>query len=132
MTASPFRLSPFNMFLLGALVVTLFGLMVDVQRSGTDAATSDRHYEGCTGEVRSDVQLSQEQLAQILTIPERDAKANIRQIVAEPYCILPPIEVRSGVQSEREAYPLAFNPDAWLVILYEGDEYAGHRISIQS
>ncbi len=130
MTISTFRLSPLNILLSGALVVTLFGLMVDAQRSPVEQKTSDRHYDSCTGEVQPDVLLSQEQLAQVLTIPERDAKSNVRQILAQPYCVLPAIEVRSGVQSEREAYPLAFNPDAWLVILYEGDEYAGYRISI--
>ncbi|MGB3493129.1 MAG: hypothetical protein WBA57_10400 [Elainellaceae cyanobacterium] len=132
MASSTFRLSPLNIFLSGALVVTLFVLMIDVQRPQSEETKGDRHYQGCTGEVRQDVQLSQEQLAQVLAVPERDAKATIREILAEPYCTLPPIEIRSGVQSEREAYPLAFNPDAWLVILYEGDEYAGHRISIKS
>lgn len=131
MTPSTLRLSPFNLFLAGALILTLFGLMIDVQRPQTNAE-GDRHYESCARKVEPHVRLTQQQLAQVLTIPERDAKAKIRNILAEPYCILPPIEIRSGIQSEREAYPLAFNPDAWLVILYEGDEYAGYRISIQS
>jgi hypothetical protein len=54
--------------------------------------------------VQSNAQLSREQLAQLLVVPERDPKENVRKIVAEPYCSLQ-LQVRSGVVSEREAYP---------------------------
>ena len=61
----------------------------------------------------------------------RDAKTRVRQIVSEPYCQLPTLKVRSGVDAEREAYPLAFDPGTTLVILYENDEYAGYRFSFE-
>ncbi|TVQ07050.1 MAG: hypothetical protein EA368_15395 [Leptolyngbya sp. DLM2.Bin27] len=83
--------------------------------------------QGCENIVQNNAQLSREQLAQLLVVPERDPKENVRQIVAEPYCRLPQIQVRSGVISEREAYPMAWDPAVQLVILYENDEYAGYR-----
>jgi hypothetical protein len=49
--------------------------------------------------------------------------------VSEPYCKLPTLNVRAGVEAEREAYPLEFDPATTLVILYENDEYAGYRFS---
>ena len=70
--------------------------------------------------------LSRETLAQLIAIPERQPKAEVQQVVGEPYCRLAPVEVRAGVQAEREAYPLAFDANAWVVLLYEGEEYAGY------
>jgi hypothetical protein len=82
---------------------------------------------GCEKIVQSNAQLSREQLAKLLAVPERDPKENVRKIVAEPYCSLSQLQVRSGVVSEREAYPMAWDPAVQLVILYENDEYAGYR-----
>lgn len=85
----------------------------------------------CEAILRNDAQISRDQLANLLTIPERDSKEAVRKVVNEPYCRLPALQVRSGVTSEREAYPLAFDPTTYLVILYEGDEYAGYRFKFQ-
>jgi len=85
---------------------------------------------GCTAVVEPTARLSREQLAKLLTVPERDPKASITDIVAAPYCRLPEIEVRSGVVAVREVYPLAFDPSTRLVILYENDEYAGYRFTL--
>ncbi len=87
---------------------------------------------GCTGVVvQANSQITREQLAQVLSIPERDAKSRVRQVVNEPYCQYSNLRVRSGVDAEREAYPLAFDPNTKLVILYENDEYAGYRFSFE-
>lgn len=90
-----------------------------------------RQASGCEAIVQTEARLTREQLAELLTIPERDAKERVRKVVAEPYCRLPAIHVRSGVTAEREAYPLAFDPDTKLVILYENDEYAGYRFNFE-
>lgn len=131
MTAPKPQVSTFNVLLAGGLMFTLLGLMMDVQVNQPQAEEV-RDFLGCEGDVRAEVVLSREQLAQVLTVPERDSRDKVRQILAEPYCVLPSVEVRYGVKAEREVYPLAFDPTAWLVILFEGDEYAGYRISVQS
>ncbi len=75
------------------------------------------------------VALTRNQLTQLLAVPERSKKEKVRAIVKEPYCKLPSLEVRAGVVSDREVYPLEFDPQTWLIILYEGDEYAGYRLN---
>ena len=75
--------------------------------------------------------LSRQQLADLLTIPERSEQAKVKEIVAEPYCQLAELELRDGIVAQREAYPLAFDPKTWLVLLYEGNEYAGYAFSFQ-
>jgi hypothetical protein len=92
-------------------------------------ATAATHQPLCHTPEQSTNVLSRQQLSQLLTIAERSPRQKIRSIVQAPYCQMAPIEVRSGVQAEREAYPLAFDPNTWLVVLYEGEEYAGYSFS---
>lgn len=85
----------------------------------------------CQQVIQEDAALSRENLSRLIAIPERDAKSSVREVVSEPYCVLPSVEIRSGAIAEREAYPLAFDPQTWVVLLYEGDEYAGYSFSFQ-
>ncbi|MEB3314353.1 MAG: hypothetical protein VKL98_09425 [Cyanobacteriota bacterium] len=103
----------------GAMVKTWIG------RANTEPAQS------CQAIVHSDASVSREQLAQLLAIPERQAKAAVQKVLAKPYCRLPPLQLRANVVAERESYPLAFDPTTHLVILYENDEYAGYRFRFQ-
>lgn len=118
--------------LAGGLIFAVLGLMFDFQgmRSLITPAQTVQAGE-CEAIIQTDAQLTREQLAQLLAIPERDSKARVREIVSEPYCTLPALNVRSGVAAEREAYPLAFDPKTQLVILYENDEYAGYRFNFE-
>lgn len=121
------------------LVILLAGLMLDTHRVEAFVSSSlafanpggnkaiSHFRQSCETDVVEAAKLSREQLLALLTVPERDSKARIRQIVQEPYCQLSAINIRAGVEAEREAYPLAFDPSVALVILYENDEYAGYR-----
>jgi hypothetical protein len=81
----------------------------------------------CKGEINETAKLSRKQLLQLLAVPERDSKARVREIVQAPYCQLSSLQVRAGVDAVREAYPLEFDAETTLVLLYENDEYAGYR-----
>ena len=74
--------------------------------------------------------LSRQQLTQLLTVPERENRQAIEAIANDPYCSLAAIEVRAGVEAERAAYPLAFDPNTWLVVLYENEEYVGYGFKL--
>ncbi|MEM9806119.1 MAG: hypothetical protein AAF959_12635 [Cyanobacteria bacterium P01_D01_bin.56] len=117
-------------FLAAGWGVAAIGLLLNV---GTypkaDAASTDK--DNCQKIVQSSAVLSRNQLSKILTVPERSNQQTVRDIVAEPYCQLPSLELRDGITATREAYPLAFDPSTWLVMLYEGDEYAGFSFSFQ-
>ncbi len=126
------RVSPWwrNPYVLAAgWGIALFSLLFDAS-SHLHASTADTK-ETCQRMVQSSAVLSRAQLAQILTVPERSSQQSVRAIVADPYCQLPSLELRDGITAEREAYPLAFSPTTWLVMLYEGDEYAGFAFSFQ-
>jgi hypothetical protein len=119
-----------NPFLLGGLFLAFLGLMLDF-RSMLPFNASTASPERCQGDVNREVVLSREQLAQLLSVPERDTKQRVQDIVGAPFCSLQSLQVRAGIVAERQVYPLAFDPSTRLVILYEGDEYAGYRFSYQ-
>lgn len=84
----------------------------------------------CQQIVQPQAALSRETLLQLLAIPERESAQAVRDLVQEPYCTLPPVELRAGVASERDVFPLAFDPQTWVVVLYEDGEYAGYAFHV--
>jgi hypothetical protein len=127
--ASSFH-SGLSPLLAGGIMFAFVSLLMDMRGGSMSPSTSDPH-EVCQGTVNTQVVISREQLAQLLTVPERDSKTRVRDILDTPYCQLPGLEVRAGIVAERDVYPLAFDPQTRLVILYEGNEYAGYRFSFQ-
>lgn len=139
-SSSPIPLSSIKPLLAFGLLFSLVGLAFDVKgiktllsdpvafAQSSETTQAIKHLKrDCVTEVVSEAQLSRKQLLEILAVPERDNKTRIRQIATEPYCQLSSINIRAGVEATREAYPLAFDPNTTLVILYENDEYAGYR-----
>lgn len=96
-----------------------------------DLLSAKAPQETCAAIVSPQAALSRSQLSKLLTVPERDSRATVRAIVKEPYCKLPSLSVRDDIKADREVYPLAFDPQTWLVVLYEGDEYAGYSFSFR-
>jgi hypothetical protein len=129
-----------KILLLGGIFLILFVMLGDFRRGGTwgnwgNVVTSainppHRPHETCQGEIRSGVNISREKLAAFLTVSEREPKLRVQDILQQSYCQLPSIEIRAGVPAERQVYPLAFDPQTWLVVLYEGEEYAGYQFSL--
>ena len=124
----PSRNSGVKYMLAGGSVIAALGLLIEPQNLLPQVRPAK---DVCQEIVQSNAILSRDQLAQLLTIPERSPKAELRQVVNAPFCRLPNIEARAGVTAEREAYPLAFDPKTWLVVMYEGGEYAGYSFSFR-
>ncbi|MEM1280749.1 MAG: hypothetical protein AAGG53_12195 [Cyanobacteria bacterium P01_H01_bin.152] len=123
------RRSPRSYLLAGGSMLALAALVVGpkpMMNRSVDSAT-DRVV--CQETVQAKSVLSRAELSELLAISERAPKADVQAVIEEPYCTLPPVEVREGVTAQRVAYPLEFNPETWFVVLYEGDEYAGFDFS---
>ena len=105
-----------------------FGLGFSL-RLQAKAASAQKHL--CQTMISSQTVLSRQQLAQLLSVPERENRQAIGTIAKDPYCTLAEMEVRAGVIAERAAYPLAFDPNTWLIVLYEDEEYVGYGFKFQ-
>lgn len=117
--------------LAGGSVLLAIGLLVDWQALPSFGSRRTALSEPCQEVVQPQAVLSRKQLAQLLTISEGDKKQKIQEIAKAPYCKLPDLQVRAGATAQREAYPLEFDPQTWLVVLYEGEQYAGYRFSLR-
>lgn len=111
-------------------MLALVGMLVDL-KDITPQSAPKAVSNVCQQVVQDDSRLSRDELSRLLAIPERDTKQAIQQVVSQPYCTLPDIEVRAGVMAQREAYPLEFDLQTWFVVLYEGNEYAGYSFVFQ-
>ena len=114
----------------GGAVLLAFGLLLDLH-SLPSFFSKKSAGEPCQAVVQSQAKLSRQQLARLLTVPEGDKKQKVQEILKDPYCKLADLQVRAGATAQREAYPLEFEPQTWLVILYEGEQYAGYRFNIR-
>ncbi|CAA9368639.1 hypothetical protein AVDCRST_MAG94-3952 [uncultured Leptolyngbya sp.] len=114
----------------GGVVLLSFGLLLDLH-SLPSFLSKKTSGELCQEVVQSQTKLSRQQLARLLTVPEGDKKQKVQEILKDPYCKLVDLQVRVGATAQREAYQLEFEPQTWLVVLYEGDQYAGYRFNIR-
>jgi hypothetical protein len=110
-----------------ALAAIVIGPRPFIDRTAAQDSTNDNVV--CEQTVQSSSVLSRSELSQLLSVTERAPKEDVRAVINEPYCTLPSITVREGTVSEREAYPLEFNPQTWFIVLYEEGEYAGFDFS---
>ncbi|XGV96940.1 MAG: hypothetical protein ACAF41_29980 [Leptolyngbya sp. BL-A-14] len=118
----------------GGAVLLAFGLLLDLHSLPSFLSknfSQKSSGEPCQEVVQSQAKLSRQQLARLLTVPEGDKKQKVQEILKDPYCKLADLQVRAGATAQREAYPLEFEPQTWLVILYEGDQYAGYRFNVR-
>lgn len=118
---------PVKYLLAGGSMLAIVGVLVDLRNVFQPPPDPNV----CQEVVQSQSVLSRDELSRLLSVSERDSKSAVREIVSEPYCTLPDVEIREGVTAEREAYPLAFDPQTWFVVLYEGEEYAGYSFVFQ-
>ncbi|WP_421656101.1 hypothetical protein [Leptothermofonsia sp. ETS-13] len=112
--------------LAGGSVVAAFGMLVDP--SGLLASLSPVE-DVCQEVVQSRRVLSREELSRLLAVPEGSSKEQVRQTLKQPYCKLQTSNLMASGTVQREAYPLAFDPQTWLVVSYEGNQYTGYSFS---
>jgi hypothetical protein len=85
----------------------------------------------CQEVVRSEARLSRDQLSKFLSVPTQSSKTAIQGMLQTPYCRLTPKPDQSENVTARDAYPLAFDPDTWVVVLYEGETYVGYDFTFR-
>ncbi len=109
-------------------VVTL-ALLAIVPSKGTSQAIAN---STCQQVIKSGAEISRGQLSSLLSIPEGASPEAVRQAIHEPYCLLPVPDAKQNAKgvaenaTTREAYPLAFDPQAWVVVNYSSGAYVDY------
>lgn len=117
-----------KVWLAGSGMLALAALVV-VPKPGTDEAQSVSN--ACQQKVESQSVLSRAELSELLTVPKGSPKDTVQTLINAPYCTLAPIALSEGTTAERAAYPLEFDPQTWLIVRYENDEYADFDFSFR-
>lgn len=113
--------------LIGGAVLAVIGLVL-TQPQVTPPSNELDPNQFCQEIVQPQAVVTRDQLAKLLTIPERDKRVKVQAIVKQPYCKMLNLSIRAGATTEREAYPLDSDPQTWLVVAYEGDSYVGYGL----
>lgn len=119
--------------LLGGALVAAIGLVFSQPDSEPKSNAPDPN-QFCQEIVQPKASVSREQLAKLLTVPERgdnpigipSDRAKVQRILKSPYCRMPSLSIRAGATTERDAYPLASDSQTWIVVMYEGKSYVGY------
>ena len=99
----------------------------------------------CQEVVQSGAEISRGELASLGSIPLGETNEAVRAQIDVPYCLLPVSSSdmagrdaghEAADDSERrvtarEAYPLAFDPDAWVVVNYSEETYVGYDFAFK-
>ncbi len=122
---------------LAAGIAGILALISFIQAMGLPSFGSRDSDLNCNGTVRAQAVLTETQIAKLLSLKKGEAKDTVRSLLKDPYCTLPKSEIRAGAPADREAYLVQaddfvqFDPKTRLVILYEGDQYAGFRFWVR-
>lgn len=128
------KLNP-NQLLAGAAAFLALGLFVEMQGLPS-FGNKDPNVE-CEKVTKRDAILSETQIGKLLAVKKGESKDTLRSFLKEPYCTLRPESIQAGASNDREVYLVAsddfvqFDPKTKLVVLYQGDEYAGYRFWVR-
>ncbi|MEM8504522.1 MAG: hypothetical protein AAF716_15370 [Cyanobacteria bacterium P01_D01_bin.1] len=119
----------------GAAATLMVAVVLPDQVSSEAIAQSN-----CLEVIQSGAEMSRGEISTLITLPVGSPKQSVRQAISEPYCTLP-IETTEATEkqdakssseqgvsasTEREAYPLAFDPEVWVVLNYESGKYTSY------
>lgn len=123
---SPVWQSGVKSMLAGGTLVAALGLLMEPQAL---MAKLSPPADQCQQVIQPQAVLSRDRLAQLVTLPETATPTQVRQVLPPPYCQLAPTQ--GNRNTRREAYPLAFDPQTWLIVTYDGDAYTGYTFSFR-
>lgn len=118
------RPQPRQVLMAGGSMLALAALVITPRLNQSQAQQVEPFT--CIKQEQTKALVSRDQLQALLEKELQSPKAAVQEVLKQPYCVLSPGKTQAGQPADREAYPLEFDPQTWLVVLYEGDRYAGY------
>lgn len=85
----------------------------------------------CTTATQAGNDLSRDQLAELSQVEEQSTRANVQNVLGNPYCQVSMADPQTTENATGEAYRLAFDPQTWLVVLYRDEAYVGYEFKFR-
>jgi hypothetical protein len=109
-----------------ALYCVVGVLIASTLRPHFESAQAERP-ETCLQNIASSSAISRDQLAAFIELRPGAQQATIQATIGQPYCLLAP---KDGYQ--REAYPLRFDGETWLIVAYSGTTYNSYTFTFHN
>ncbi len=126
---SPATWSWQHSLLIGAILGTIAALVVEMYQERGQLAVHPGDRQQCLRNGQSVGVISRDQLGELGNVAPPIPKHQLHWL-PEPYCQFP-VTGREGRRVVRDAYPLEFDPQTWLVIRYEEDTYVGYDFNFR-
>jgi hypothetical protein len=85
----------------------------------------------CRGSIQPNNDLSRDQLTQLSQAESSMTQAELQALLGQPYCQVASLELPGGEKAVGEVYPLAFDPQTWLVVLYRDEAFVGYQFEFR-
>jgi hypothetical protein len=115
----------------GGGMLALATLVVSPSINQADDAIKTGGADLCIKQVDRQSLVSRDELKALLDLDKNVSKARVQEIVNQPHCVLQSRAAENGVQVEREAYPLEFDPQTWFVLQYQEGNFTGFDFSFR-
>lgn len=96
----------------------------DVLRSSTQELR-------CSQPGQADKDVSRDQIAKLANLQSQQTRADVQALLGEPYCYVSSVKLPGGEDATGDVYPLAFDPQTWIVMLYSQDMYIGYQFEFK-
>ena len=121
---TPAKPQPRQVLMAGGSMLALAALLITPNLKADQANQAEPFT--CIRQEQPQALISRGQVKKLLETELHASKTTVREFLNVPYCVLSPGKTEGGLPAEREAYPLEFDPQTWLVVLYDGDRYVGY------
>jgi hypothetical protein len=106
---------------------TLVALATVFVNPGADSSTSKQaSADTCIKQVQAESFLSRDELSQLLKLDTPTSQEEVYKVADQPFCVLAANHGSSEAGTERQAYPLEFDPRTWFVLNYEDGKFVDY------
>jgi hypothetical protein len=106
---------------------TLVALATVFVNPGADSSTSKQaSADTCIKQVQTESFLSRDELSQLLKLDTPASQEEVYKVADQPFCVLAAKDGSSEAGTERQAYPLEFDPRTWFVLNYEDGKFVDY------
>jgi hypothetical protein len=105
------------------MLVVILGAIGAIAKSPTPSTISNKSTP-CAATGNTTARISRADLAWLIEVPVGSDRASMMRRLGTPYCFL-----HNGNDLIKVTYPGAWEPSTWIVVIYQGDRYAGYDLS---
>jgi hypothetical protein len=127
--------SPGRLILAGGSMLALATLFINpnLEPKADDAVSTSRDVKAntCIKQVEPESFMSRDELSALLKLDRPAGQAEVYKVIDQPFCVLGAKDGSTEANTERQAYPLEFDPQTWFVLNYKDGKFVDYDFLFQ-